>query len=231
MSAEDESFLRGAITALPTPFRDGVIDLIGLDRLVQHQARHDMTAIVVGGATGEGWSLDTDEVGQLVARAAQAAANGSRYRLHVIAGVCEIDSRRAARLAKHAALAGADAILASAPAFAHASKCGVVRHVRTIADALPSPLPIVLVNEPTRTGSDLTPKVIGRIHQAVPTLAASGSNAAAYVHVDDVDAWHRAMTTNAPDVSVVDVVDQPWGMREFSVTDPDGNVVRIGQNV
>ena len=66
---------------------------------------------------------------------------------------------------------------------------------------------------------------------AVPTLAASGSNAAAYVHVDDVDAWHRAMITNAPDVQVVDVVDQPWGMREFSVTDPDRNVLRIGQSV
>ena len=64
MSDGDLAFLKGAITALPTPFRDGVLDLQAVDRLVQHQARQRTTAIVVGGATGEGWSLEVDEVGQ-----------------------------------------------------------------------------------------------------------------------------------------------------------------------
>lgn len=64
-----------------------------------------------------------------------------------------------------------------------------------------------------------------------PALEPGTSAAAAYVHVSDVDAWHRAIETNAPDVPVTEVVTQPWGMREFSVTDPAGNLVRIGQNV
>lgn len=62
-------------------------------------------------------------------------------------------------------------------------------------------------------------------------LGADESTAAAYVHVDDVDAWHRAITTNAPDMSAEDIGTQPWGVREFSVTDPAGNIVRVGQQV
>ncbi|MEM9800241.1 MAG: dihydrodipicolinate synthase family protein [Planctomycetota bacterium] len=170
--SDPAAFARGAITSLPTPFRDGVIDLVGLDRLVQHQARHPVSAIVVGGATGEGWSLDADEVGQLVARASETAAEHSRYRIHVVAGICEADSQRAARLARHAALAGADALLVGAPPFVRPSKTGLVRHVRTIADGLAAPLPIVLVNEPPRTGSDLTPAVVERICESVESVVA-----------------------------------------------------------
>lgn len=62
-------------------------------------------------------------------------------------------------------------------------------------------------------------------------LVPGASRAAAFVHVSDVDAWHRAMRSNAPDVPIRDVIEQPWGMREYSITDPAGNVVRIGQNV
>jgi catechol 2,3-dioxygenase-like lactoylglutathione lyase family enzyme len=55
--------------------------------------------------------------------------------------------------------------------------------------------------------------------------------AGAYVHVDDPDTWHVAISTasGAPEIS--DVVDQPWGMREFALTDPAGNVVRFGRNL
>jgi predicted enzyme related to lactoylglutathione lyase len=63
-----------------------------------------------------------------------------------------------------------------------------------------------------------------------PALEPGGSTAAAYLHVADVDEWHRAITTNAPDVAVGDVIAQPWGMREFSLADPDGNVMRIGRH-
>jgi catechol 2,3-dioxygenase-like lactoylglutathione lyase family enzyme len=49
----------------------------------------------------------------------------------------------------------------------------------------------------------------------------------AYLHVRDVDLWHAALTRRA--APATPIVDEPWGMREFTVTDPDGNVVRVGQ--
>lgn len=59
--------------------------------------------------------------------------------------------------------------------------------------------------------------------------APGGSVAGAYLHVSDVDEWHRAIRTNAPDVPIGAITDTPWGMREFALTDPSGNVVRIGR--
>ena len=172
MSSEDLAYLRGAITALPTPFRDGVIDLEALDRLVQHQARQRTTAVVVGGATGEGWSLEVDEVGQLVARTVASAEESSDYRLRVIFGVTEVSSERAARVARNAALAGADALLVSAPPFAMPDVKGVIAHLRQILDALPSDLPLITINEPERTGTDLDPEALKEILERVPEVAA-----------------------------------------------------------
>jgi len=172
LSSEDLAYLRGAITALPTPFRDGVIDLEALDRLVQHQARQRTTAVVVGGATGEGWSLEVDEVGQLVARTVASAEESSDYRLRVIFGVTEVSSERAARVARNAALAGADALLVSAPPFAMPDVKGVIAHLRQILDALPSDLPLITINEPERTGTDLDPEALKEILERVPEVAA-----------------------------------------------------------
>ena len=55
--------------------------------------------------------------------------------------------------------------------------------------------------------------------------------AAAYFHVDDADAWRSAMARAAGDDTIGDVADMPWGMREFSFTDPSGNLIRVGQNI
>lgn len=53
------------------------------------------------------------------------------------------------------------------------------------------------------------------------------NGAGCYLVVPDVDCWHERMT--AAGVPVTAIADQPWDMREFSVTDPSGNHVRIGQ--
>ncbi len=63
-------------------------------------------------------------------------------------------------------------------------------------------------------------------------LEPGASGAGAYVHVTDADEWHVAITAAAgDDAAIGGVVDQPWGMREFAVTDPAGNVVRFGRNL
>lgn len=172
MTANDLAFLDGAITALPTPFRDGVLDLEALDRLIQHQSRQQTTAVVVGGTTGEGWSLEVDEVGQLVARAVAGAEENSDYRLRVIFGITEVSSERAARVARNAAVAGADALLVSAPPFALPDVKGMITHLRQILEALPSELPLITVNEPERTGTDLAAEALKQIVEAVPQVVA-----------------------------------------------------------
>jgi hypothetical protein len=47
--------------------------------------------------------------------------------------------------------------------------------------------------------------------------------------VHDVDDWHRRLHAAGLDVTVVE--DMPWGMREFTLTDPWRNYVRIGMGI
>jgi uncharacterized glyoxalase superfamily protein PhnB len=55
----------------------------------------------------------------------------------------------------------------------------------------------------------------------------SRNGAGCYLIVKDVDDWHARMA--AAGLSVTPVADQPWSMREFTLTDPSGNHVRIGR--
>lgn len=52
--------------------------------------------------------------------------------------------------------------------------------------------------------------------------------ASCYLHVDDADAVHVAWT--AAGATAEPLADQPWGMREFAVTDPSGNRLRVGHH-
>jgi uncharacterized glyoxalase superfamily protein PhnB len=54
------------------------------------------------------------------------------------------------------------------------------------------------------------------------------NGAGCYLIVQDAGEWHTRMTTAG--LPVTPVADQPWGMREFTLTDPFGNNIRIGQS-
>lgn len=59
-----------------------------------------------------------------------------------------------------------------------------------------------------------------------PDMAASANMSGCYLHVPGIDALQVALA--AAGMPVSDVRDEPWGMREFTLIDPSGNVLRIG---
>ena len=59
-----------------------------------------------------------------------------------------------------------------------------------------------------------------------PDLDVTGNHAGCYVHLPDID--QRYAECLDADLPVSDLRDEPWGMREFRLTDPSGNVLRIG---
>jgi catechol 2,3-dioxygenase-like lactoylglutathione lyase family enzyme len=63
----------------------------------------------------------------------------------------------------------------------------------------------------------------------VGTAAPSRDRGEAYIHVRGVDELHAAWT--AAGLPVTELRDEPWEMREFTVVDPGGNRVRVGQNL
>jgi catechol 2,3-dioxygenase-like lactoylglutathione lyase family enzyme len=62
-----------------------------------------------------------------------------------------------------------------------------------------------------------------------PTIDPKRNGAGCFLIVPNVDAWHSRMT--AKDVPVTSIQDMPWGMREFTLTDPNGNRIRIGSTI
>lgn len=64
-------------------------------------------------------------------------------------------------------------------------------------------------------------------------LVPTESSAGCYIRVLDVEEFYRSCTsthlpsTGIPRMEVLE--DKPWGLREFAVVDPDGNLIRIGQ--
>jgi hydroxymethylpyrimidine/phosphomethylpyrimidine kinase len=64
---------------------------------------------------------------------------------------------------------------------------------------------------------------------ATETLDPATNGAGCYMIIDTVDDLHDRFATAG--LSVTDVAEEPWGMREFTLTDPDGNHLRIGHGV
>lgn len=63
----------------------------------------------------------------------------------------------------------------------------------------------------------------------IPDLDRSANHAGCYVITDDVDDWHARLI--AAGLHATPIVDQPWGMHEFTLTDPNGNSIRVGRNI
>ena len=55
------------------------------------------------------------------------------------------------------------------------------------------------------------------------------NGAGCFVIVPNADAWHGVMGERGLPVSSIE--DMPWAMREFTLTDPDGNHIRIGHGI
>ncbi len=68
-----------------------------------------------------------------------------------------------------------------------------------------------------------------------PELRPAESSAGCYLRVLDVESVYRAFALAqlpAQGIPRMDTLEnKPWGMREFAVVDPDGNLLRVGQPV
>jgi len=66
-------------------------------------------------------------------------------------------------------------------------------------------------------------------------LRPAESHAGCYIRVADVESLHRAFVSaelprkGIPRQDALE--DKPWGMREFAIVDPDGNLLRMGQKL
>ncbi|RJG47769.1 VOC family protein [Motilimonas pumila] len=64
---------------------------------------------------------------------------------------------------------------------------------------------------------------------------AHAENMMMHLLVEDAHAWHRHIRQTGIvetfKVKISDVIEQPWGMLDFVISDPSGVLWRIGQNI
>ena len=151
--------LRGVFTALVTPFRDGAIDLGAFRKLVQGQVASAVDGVVVCGSTGEAATLDLEERHQLVDLALEACA-GSRTAVWV--GTGTNSTRSSIELTRDAEARGAHGAMIVAPYYNKPTQEGLFQHFARVAES--TRIPLLAYNVPGRTGVNVLPETVERLH-------------------------------------------------------------------
>jgi len=154
----------GTYTAIVTPFKDGVLDLHALEKLVRAQIRAGVDGIVPVGTTGESPALDYDEHIQVI----EACVDFAEGRTRVLAGTGANSTSEAIYLTQAAEEAGADGSLQVAPYYNKPSQEGLFQHFRAVAKR--TRLPIVLYSIPGRCGVEIGVDTVKRLASACSNI-------------------------------------------------------------
>ncbi len=150
------SKLRGWMTALVTPFKNGAVDEAAFRALIDWQIAEGIHGFVPVGTTGESPTLSHEEHKKVVEIALAETAG----RAPVIAGAGSNNTAEAVDLARHAEKAGADAVLVVTPYYNKPSQEGLFRHFQAIDQAIG--IPIVIYNIPPRSVIDMSVETMKR---------------------------------------------------------------------
>ncbi|MBV9548940.1 MAG: 4-hydroxy-tetrahydrodipicolinate synthase [Alphaproteobacteria bacterium] len=142
MSIKDR--IKGSITALITPMKDGKLDEAAFRKLVSWQIAEGTNGLVPCGTTGESPTLSHDEHRRVI----EICVEETNGRVPVIAGAGSNSTTEAIELTKFAKSVGADAVLSVTGYYNKPSQEGQYRHFMAVADAVN--IPIILYNIPPR---------------------------------------------------------------------------------
>ncbi len=153
-------FLRGTGVALATPFnKDGSIDYPGVTSLVNFCVEGNVEYLVVLGTTAESVTLSKEEKKKLVQHIIQV----NNKRLPVVIGIGGNNTAAILEELKEIEISEFDAILSVVPMYNKPSQEGIFQHYKVINDH--SPLPILLYNVPSRTGTNMAAETTLRLAQ------------------------------------------------------------------
>ncbi|KLK94561.1 hypothetical protein AA309_03055 [Microvirga vignae] len=157
---------RGVLVPLTTPFdAQGNIDEKGYIAQLEWIERQGAHGVVVGGSTGEGYTLTEDELVRLV----ELATDTLKGRLPVLASIITDSTRAAVSRANLVAQLPIDGIQVAPPHYIfRPSENGIIAFYAAIANA--TRLPLVIYNVIPWT--NVTPELAVRIMETVPQVQA-----------------------------------------------------------
>jgi len=148
----------GTGVAIITPFQtNGQVDFDALGRVINHIIDGGVEYIVSLGTTGESATLSADERKQVWEFTSKTVAG----RVNLVAGLGGNNTAELVEDIKNFSIAGYDAILSASPQYNKPTQEGIYQHYKAIAAV--APLPIILYNVPSRTGSNVTAETTVRL--------------------------------------------------------------------
>jgi 4-hydroxy-tetrahydrodipicolinate synthase len=164
----------GTGVAIVTPFLDnGDIDTPALGKLIEHLINGKVDYLVVLGTTGETATLSFEEKTTIVS----LVNTFNKGRVRLVAGIGGNDTRAVVRGLTSFDLTGYSAILSVGPYYNKPNNEGIFQHYKAINDA--APLPVIMYNVPSRTGSNInthtTLRIAKECKNIIATKEASGN--------------------------------------------------------
>ncbi|MEN6567066.1 MAG: 4-hydroxy-tetrahydrodipicolinate synthase [Veillonellales bacterium] len=156
--------VKGVVPPLITPMdEEEKLDTRALRNLIEHVIKGGVHGVFVLGSTGEFYGLDfADKV-----KAVEVTMEQVNGRVPVYVGASAITTKECVKLTHMAKQYGADAVTVLTPMFITPTENELYTHFTTIAAA--EDIPIILYNNPDRTGVNMSAGLIERL-AAVPNI-------------------------------------------------------------
>ncbi|TKD65842.1 4-hydroxy-tetrahydrodipicolinate synthase [Flavobacterium sp. ASW18X] len=152
-----EQFI-GTGVALITPFTSDLkVDVPALEALVEYNIAGGTDYLVVLGTTAESVTLSNEEK-QLVM---QTVSKVNAGRLPLVVGVASNNTMALVEELQTLDFIDYQAILSVSPAYNKPTQEGIYQHFKAVSEV--APLPIILYNVPSRTGSNMLPATTLRL--------------------------------------------------------------------
>ena len=169
-----QKIFKGMGVALVTPFtKDGNVDYVALEKLVQMHLDCGTDFLCVLGTTAETPTLTIEEKREIRKRVIKQVDG----RMPIMVGVGGNCTRAVVEELQNEDLTGVDGILSVAPYYNKPVQEGIYQHYKAVAQA--TDLPIYMYNVPGRTGVNILPSTVVRVAKECPNIvgfkAASGN--------------------------------------------------------
>jgi 4-hydroxy-tetrahydrodipicolinate synthase len=173
--------LMGTGVALVTPFKkDLSVDTHALERIVEHCIKGGINYLVILGTTAETATLSSGEK-ELVKT---TVINANAGRLPLVVGMGGNNTKALVEELHSSNLEEFTAILSVSPYYSKPTQEGIYQHFSAISKA--SPIPIVLYNVPSRTGSNMLPETTLRIANDFDNVIAIKEACGDMVQIDSI---------------------------------------------
>lgn len=149
--------LKGTLTALVTPFKNGQVDFEAMERFVEWQISSGINGLVPCGSTGEFATLSAQEQKEIL----KLCVRVNKGRVPIIAGASDINPYNVIELGRQAIECGVDVVMVVAPYYVKPTQDQIHDFYTLIDDSLKFPL--LLYNNPGRCAISMSVETIVRL--------------------------------------------------------------------